>query len=317
MNKTTKIRWVIAHEPLNLFIRAAEDFQREVNAQQSEHKLEIEIMTLSQYGERYNNGIVLTKHDLLDLMENNKIEMSQMYTSWLAKKYSKDMHALDMPFIFRDHDHASRILEGEVGEYLLDTISQKSNVHALAFTYSGGFRCIVSSKNIRTLADFVDTPIRSNNNDVARETLRSLGAHPVEMDLEEINQGTEAGIVIGGETAYPRIYPLEQNKYHSSVIDSGHSLLLTSIIITDKFWNSLDPELQRIIKTAAINAGRSERAESIKDGEEAKVKLTQEGKEVVHFSDEEQEEFRQKTSVVYDKFKDYFTPGLIEKIQKG
>ena len=27
MSKTTKIRWVIAHEPLNLFLRAAEDFE--------------------------------------------------------------------------------------------------------------------------------------------------------------------------------------------------------------------------------------------------------------------------------------------------
>ncbi len=49
MSKTTKIRWVIAHEPLNLFLRAAEDFERRVNEQQSEHKIEVEIMTLSEY----------------------------------------------------------------------------------------------------------------------------------------------------------------------------------------------------------------------------------------------------------------------------
>jgi hypothetical protein len=34
MSKTTKIRWVIAHEPLNLFLRAAQDFERRVNEQQ-------------------------------------------------------------------------------------------------------------------------------------------------------------------------------------------------------------------------------------------------------------------------------------------
>lgn len=116
MSKTTKIRWVIAHEPLNLFVRAAKDFQDSLNAQQSAENIEIEVMTLSEYSQKYNNGVVVTKHDLLDLMEAGKIEMSQMYTTWLAEKYEQDFLALEMPFIFKDHDHATRVLEGEVGE---------------------------------------------------------------------------------------------------------------------------------------------------------------------------------------------------------
>lgn len=317
MSKTTKIRWVIAHEPLSLFVRAAKDFEREVNAQNSNQKIEVEIMTLTEYSDRYNNGQTVTKHDLLDLMETGKIEMSQMYTTWLAEHYSNDMHVLDMPFLFDSHDHASRILEGPVGEYLLGSIKEKSNVKGLAFTYSGGFRCILSAKEIRTLADFVGTPIRSNKNPMAMETFRAIGAEPVAMELEAINEAVEAGVVVGGETAYPRIYPLGQNEFHTSVVDSEHSLFLTSIIITDTFWNSLDADLRNVIKTAAVNAGRAERVESIKDGEQAKVKLVEEGKEVVRLSDEDQAEFVRRTAVVYDKFADFFKPGLVEQIRKG
>ena len=93
MTKTTKIRWVIAHEPLSLFVRAAKDFQDFVNQAQTAEKIEIEIMTLSEYSDRYNNGVAVTKHDLLDLMEQGKIEMSQMYTTWLAEKIDQDMLA--------------------------------------------------------------------------------------------------------------------------------------------------------------------------------------------------------------------------------
>ena len=110
-------------------------------------------MTLSEYSERYNNGVVVTKHDLLDLMEQGKIEMSQMYTTWLAEKVDQDMLALDMPFIFTDHDHATRVLEGEVGEFLLNKITEKSNVRGMAFTYSGGFRNVISSKKVDRLSD--------------------------------------------------------------------------------------------------------------------------------------------------------------------
>lgn len=153
MTKTTKIRWVIAHEPLSLFVRAAKDFQDYVNAAQSAEKIEVEVMTLSEYSEKYNNGVVVTKHDLLDLMEQGKIEMSQMYTTWLAEKFSQDMLALDLPFVFADHDHATRVFEGEVGEELLNKITETSNVRGMAFTYSGGFRNVVSNKAAKSLKD--------------------------------------------------------------------------------------------------------------------------------------------------------------------
>jgi hypothetical protein len=154
--KNTLIRWVIAHEPLELFIRAAKDFQEFVNAAQTAEKIEVEVMTLSEYSQKYNDGVVVTKHDLLDLMEAGKIEMSQMYTTWLAEKIDPDMLALEMPFIFEDHDHATRVLEGEVGETLLDKITEKSNVRGMAFTYSGGFRNVITNKKISTLQGLVD-----------------------------------------------------------------------------------------------------------------------------------------------------------------
>ena len=151
--KTTKIRWVIAHEPLSLFVRAAEDFQRFVNEAQSAEKIEVEVMTLGEYSMKYNDGVMVTKHDLLDLMEQGKIEMSQMYTTWLAEDIEHDMLALEMPFIFEDHAHATRVLEGEVGEGLLEKITEKSNVRGMAFTYSGGFRNIITDKPVTGLKD--------------------------------------------------------------------------------------------------------------------------------------------------------------------
>jgi TRAP-type C4-dicarboxylate transport system substrate-binding protein len=154
--KTTTIRWVIAHEPLDLFLRAAEDFQTFLNEAQSVERIEVEVMTLSQYSAKYKNGETVTKHDLLDLMESGEIEMSQMYTSWLAENYNHDMLALELPFLFENHEHATRVLEGEVGEYLLDKTTENSNVRGMAFTYSGGFRNVLSSKKVNTLKGLTD-----------------------------------------------------------------------------------------------------------------------------------------------------------------
>ena len=316
MNKTTKIRWVIAHEPLNLFLRAAKDFEHKVNAEQNEHKIDVEIMTLTEYSQRYNDGVIVTKHDLLDLMEAGKIEMSQMYTTWLAEHYEQDMLAFDLPFLFNDHAHATRVLEGEVGEYLLDKVSAKSNIRGLSYTYSGGFRQMISNKPVSTLAELAGTTQRSNRNPVAQATLTALGITPHACEVEDMKAEVIAGNCDGGETNYPRMYPLGQNEVTKSVVDTEHSLFLTSMIIGDAFWNSLSAEVQTVIKKAAIEAGREERAETIRDGEIAKKRLVAEEGATIHsLSAEEKAWAIEKTAVVYDQFSDMFTTGLVDKIK--
>lgn len=317
MKKTTKIRWVIAHEPLNLFLRAAEDFERRVNELQNEHEIQVEIMTLTEFSQRYNNGVVVTKHDLLDLMEQGKIEMSQMYTTWLAEKYDQDFLVYDLPFLFKDHDHAARVLEGKIGESLLEKLTTKSNVRGLSYTYSGGFRQMIANKKVSTLEELAGTPVRSNRNPVAQATISALGMKPVVAEVEDLRQVVVDGQAEGGETNYPRMYPLRQNEVTKSVIDTEHSLFLTSMIIGDRFWNSLSSEVQSVIKQAAILAGREERAETIRDGERAKQRLIEEeGATITKLSEHQRIQAMNKTATVYEQFANWFSPGLVDSIKK-
>jgi TRAP-type C4-dicarboxylate transport system substrate-binding protein len=301
---------------MSLFLRAAESFSKAVNSQHASQKIDVEIMTLNDYSIRYNNGVEVTKHELLGLMNEGKIEMSQLYTTWLAEEFNSDMHVLDMPFLFRDHDHAQTVLEGEIGEELLSGITRNSHVHGLSFTYSGGFRMIPATKALRSIDDFKDTMIRSNKNPFAMETFRAVGAIPVPCELEEINDGVADGRFVGGESAWPRVYPLGQNIFSTVMNDTKHSLFLTSMIVRKDFWASLDIDLQQIMKNAAVAAAREERAESIRDGEQAKQKAISEGIEVVALGDECTEKFVAASQSVYEKFEDFFTPGLVDSIKK-
>jgi TRAP-type C4-dicarboxylate transport system substrate-binding protein len=323
MEKLTKIRWVIAHDPLYLFLRAAEHFQEEVNARSKNHKIEVEIMTPTQYADRYGwPNAELANHDefrfnqLYSLMQDGKVEMSQLVTTNLAAKFNKDMHVLDMPFLFENHEHATRALEGAPGQKLLTSFPKESNIRGLAFTYSGGFRCMPVNKNVRTLADLAGESVRTGMNPMARDTFAVLGATPVSMELGAMNLAVATDEVIGGESAWPRIYPCEQNTFSRTVLDTGHSLFLTSIIVSETWWNNLDDELREIIAGAAIAAGRRERERSVEDGEEAKVKLAKEGVEVVALSAADREQFKTATAPLYDKYADFFSPGLVDSIKK-
>lgn len=241
-----------------------------------------------------------------------------MYTTWLAEYYDHDFLAFEMPYIFRDHDHAYRVLEGEIGERLLAKLTEKSNVRGLAYTYSGGFRCLGVNKPVSTLADLAGETIRSNRNPIGQATIESIsGVTPFVCELEEVREHVLNGDCNGHDTVYSRIYPLQHNEVLQSVVDSKHSLFLTTMIIADSFWHTLSAEVRACIKDAALRAGRKERDTTIADGEQAREQLIADGVTVYHPTEEEIKNLKAKTQAVYDKFESTFPEGMIEKIRRS
>ena len=309
------IKWVLAHEPIELFIRAARVFADEVNLT-APGQLNIEVMTMSEYSQKYNNGVVVSKHELVDLLDLGKIDMSQTYTITLGK-VNKDFFALDLPFLFKDHNHASRVFEGVVGKQLLDNLGDSKKIKGLAFTYSGGFRIIPGNKTVAKIEDLRGLKIRTSHSPVAIDTFKAVGADVVPMELEELTTGLEQADVTVGESTYPRVYALGQDRVSKVVNHTEHSLFLTSILIGTDFWNTLSPELQTVVANAAKVAARHERELSIADIQLVQTRCKADGIKVVKMSKKEQKRFAQATKVVYDKYQDYFTVGLVDQIKRS
>ena len=160
--------------------------------------------------------------------------------------------------------------------------------------------------------------LRTNRNPVAHETFKVLGGVEIFVcETEDTRAHIIEGDCEGGETVYSRIYPLGQNEVSKSVVDSKHSLFLTTMIMREDFWKTLSPEVRAVIKDAAIKAGRREREVTIQDGEDAKQQLIADGVNIVELSKEETAEWKEKTQTVYDKFEPTFTPGLVDRIKNA
>jgi TRAP-type C4-dicarboxylate transport system substrate-binding protein len=308
------VKWVIAHEPIGLFLKVAERFAQEVN-EKTNGMFDIEVLSLSDYTQKYNNGKKITKYDLMNLINSGEIEMSHIYTTWLAD-YNKDLHALDLPFLFRDHAHADRVLEGEIGIELLAGVSKNSNIKAMSFTYSGGYRVVPSNFRGDNVKAWAGRRVRTSRSPVAVDTFKLLGAVPCEnISLEEMNQYADRGEIDAGESTYVRVFPLGQYKSFSVVNDTAHSLFLTSIIVNQDFFAQFSSEVQEIMSTAAFNAARAERRESVADIPNILAECEEKGVEVVRMLANEEAEFRSVTDKVYDMYRDYFTIGLVDKIK--
>ena len=102
-----------------------------------------------------------------------------------------------------------------------------------------------------------------------------------------------------------------------SVVDSKHSLFLTTMIIGDNFWHSLTDEVKACIKDAAIRAGRRERDTTIEDGQQARRQLEDDGIIVYDPTEQELADIKIRMQTVYDEFEQTFPIGMIDQIRKA
>lgn len=325
MNNKKTIRWVIFHEPIDLFLRTANAFCQEIK-QATNGRIEIEVYTISEYANKFKDGI---RFDPMALMSSGEVQMSQLYVSKLGEARVTDFYALELPFLFKDHAHATRVLEGQIGKTMLqETLPQKSAIRGLAFTYSGGYRVIASNKEIKTVEDLKGLTLGISTNPIFADMAKAFGCDfesiperisPTVEELAELKTLTSR--VNSIQTTLPR-YSIEANSnIHNHVTDTKHSLYLTTIVINEEFWNSLSIEDQIIIGRASLNSARKERSWSIEDAQKITDNQAEQEKLGIKtyytLDANETAKLEKSTHDLYKKYAKFFTTGLIDSIKKA
>jgi TRAP-type C4-dicarboxylate transport system substrate-binding protein len=316
MTQTRKIRWLLSHEPVELFIRTAKAFANRIN-EISAGAMEIDVYTVAEYSDKFKNGLQI---DPMTLIHDGDIEMSQLQISIFGEQNATDFFALELPFLFRDHDHATRVLEGEIGQSMLSSLQDLTPATGLAFTYSGGFRCVAADKTITTAEDLQGLNMTTNMNPIMIDTAEAFGCIPVSVPVKDYSR--EAidlrSSINAVETTLPRYVSEANPAVHKYVTNTKHSMYLTTIIVGNKFWNSLTSEEQAMMRDAALYSSRLERqwsvddADTITNSDAKQQELGIQG--YAEFNSAETAKLKQSVEKIYSKYKTFFTPGLVDGI---
>jgi len=108
---------------------------------------------------------------------------------------SKLANALSLPFLFKSNEQADEILDGSLGQEILDSLSV-SGLKGLSFS-ENGFRNLTNNKiEVHTVADVEGLKIRTMEAPLQVKIWRMLGANPTPMAWPintELAQGTIDG----------------------------------------------------------------------------------------------------------------------------
>lgn len=312
-----KIKWVIAHDPEYLFIRSATFFKEQLESLLP-GEFDVEILTINNFNEKYPSDKKVSKLDVFDLTENNDIQISQIYTNWIADRYSKNFAILDLPFYWRDYAHAEKFFESSIGEELLNTVEtgSKRKIKSLAFTYSGGYKIIPSDRPIISVKDFSNLKVKRVLGTVAEDLFSALQADHFWYPVDDLARRIASGDVVEAvESTYTRFYSLGLNKYFSDILDINYGLQTTSILVNNDFWNDLTQSQQQAIKSASMACARLERQESIEDAEQVKQKCINDGVNIAHWDDNEIKNFKLVSDEILKKYEEYFDNDLFNRIK--
>ena len=305
------VNWLIAHKPVNLFIRTANEFKKQI-AEATNGEIEIVIH------EKESELIFEqeTGKNCVTALQDNDYQMSQteVYLIGNMHKDTKDFLALDLPYLFDSHAHCSAVMEGPVGDALNRRLSKTFDVTGLAYTYSGGYRNIGADQPVTSLSDLAGQKVRVGGNEVNQDFMKELGAVPSRDRIEDADGMWVENIseidVKAVENTYTR-FPEAKYWYRTN-----HNMFLTDIMVSNKFWNTLTPELQKMFKDTAVKVARLERAWSEEDHDAFEKSAELHGKTITPVTDEDKATMKQKAKPVYDKWSKVVTPGLLEAISK-
>ena len=252
--------------------------------------------------EIYPNGTLGGEADMLEQMSMGMLDMG-IITAGPFVNYSAMMGVLDMPFLFASNEEAYKILDGEIGKELLDTL-EDANLKGLAYA-ERGFRNITNSvKPVASAADVAGLKLRVMENEIYTATFKALGVNAVPMNWRDTLTALQQGTVEGQENPINVIWSYKMWEYNQKycVLDR-HSYSTAIITMSLDLFNSLDEATQEIFLTSAQEAAEYERAWVAEKEAGQLQEIKDNGIEVIENPDVNS--FREAVQVVYDAYPQY------------
>jgi tripartite ATP-independent transporter DctP family solute receptor len=219
--------------------------------------------------------------------EREQIEAVQIGTQDLVLtstgpvgNFVPEIKVVDVPFLFRDYDHARKVLDGAIGQELLTKFASHG-LYALAWS-ENGFRHMTNSKRpIVSAADAAGLKMRTMENKVHMDGYRTFGILPTPMAFPEVFGALQQGVVDGQENPIPVILASKFSQVQKHLSLTGHVYSPALLITSPRIWNKLSDADKKVFTDAAKASVVATRKKVNDDEANGIAQLEKDGMQVV------------------------------------
>lgn len=173
---------------------ADQEFARLVK-EKTNGRIEIEV---------YHGGTLYgSEPEAIEAMVIGELGFARVSSSPVSE-FVPEMNAIQLPYLYKNADHMWAVLNGKIGQDMLNKVqSSKSGLIGLAW-YDSGSRCFYLTKKATTPKDMAGLKIRMQDNKMMCRLVELLGATPVTgIGPNDIYSNIMSGVLDGAENNWP------------------------------------------------------------------------------------------------------------------
>lgn len=232
----------------------------------------------------------------------DQVRTGQIQLAWAGPSfYDKlvpELAAAVLPFAATSSHQAGCQIDSEFGSYLQERAAEKG-VLLLGWGMIGARHVTNNSRPIKTVADMEGLKIRTPSGEAWTLTFRALGANPTPIDIKELYQALQQGVVDGQENPYDNMLVRKFYEVQKYLSNSGHFHDWVIYVVNKAAFEKLKPEHQAAVREAMFIAVAAQRAISEREIRTARQGLVDGGMEYYEIPAAELAKFREKTVPVY------------------
>lgn len=205
----------------------------------------------------------------------------------------------DLPYMWKDIEHARAAYDGEFGEYLAQIMADQGMTEIGYVEW--GYRHITNNKkSIVTPEDMRGMSIRVAQTALRVEAFEQIGALPTVLAFNELYGALQQGVVDAQENPLPTIAAANLNEVQKYLSLSGHFYNTVMMVVKTDVWDKISEEDQAIILEEAAKMKDRVREENSASEADTIQLLKDRGMEVN--DDVDTDAFREAMAPVYDKW---------------
>ena len=190
-------------------------------------------------------------------IQGGSLEMASMNSGIFASQV-KEFAIYDFPFMFASTKEADAVVDGPFGKKMHAKLEEKGLI-GLAY-YELGFRHITNGKRaINKVSDLEGLKLRVIPNPINVDWVKALGANPTPLPFPELYAALEQGAVDGQENPIPTINSAKLYEVQKHMALTAHQYNPQSVIISKKFWDTLNAAEKKIVADAAAESAKFQR----------------------------------------------------------
>jgi tripartite ATP-independent transporter DctP family solute receptor len=225
-----------------------------------------------------------------------------------------ELNVFNLPFLFRNTAHMQTVIDGEIGQELLDKITNAPNSRLIGLCWmDAGARSVYDTKKpIKAIEDLKGLKVRVMGNPMFVDMMNALGGNGIAMGYDQVFSALQTGVIDGAENNPPSFVfdnHFTVAKYYTL---TEHLIVPEIVVFSKRTWDAMSKDDQALVKKLGRETQLDQRKLWVAYEQQALDKMKAGGIEIIPVADKTP--YQNAVKPVWDKYGPKYAD-MVKRIQ--